>query len=61
MSDFQAIADRVEIEAGGSHLNYSVYRDRYQRTPDGWKFAERVDEVVYLDISPLTGTGRTQA
>jgi ketosteroid isomerase-like protein len=41
---------------GGSHLNYSTYHDRYQRTRDGWKFAERVDEVVYLDTSPLTGT-----
>jgi uncharacterized protein (TIGR02246 family) len=41
---------------GGSHLNYSVYHDRYQRTPGGWKFAERVDEVVYLDTSPLTGS-----
>jgi ketosteroid isomerase-like protein len=38
-----------------SHLNYSVYHDRYQRTPDGWKFAERVDEVLYLDTTPLTG------
>ena len=80
MSDFQAIADRVEIEAlwgeftdaemmddydrfaslftpdGGSHLNYSVYHDRYQRTPDGWKFAERVDEVRYLDTSALAGS-----
>jgi hypothetical protein len=33
-----------------------VYHDRYQRTPDGWKFAGRVDEVVYLDTSPLTGS-----
>jgi len=41
---------------GGSHLNYSVYHDRYQRTPDGWKFAERVDEVRYLDTSPLAGS-----
>jgi ketosteroid isomerase-like protein len=41
---------------GGSHLNYSVYHDRYQRTPDGWKFAERVDEVQYLDTTPLTGS-----
>lgn len=40
---------------GGSHLNYSVYHDRYQRTPDGWKFAERVDEVRYLDTSALAG------
>jgi SnoaL-like domain len=41
---------------GGSHLNYSVYHDRYRRTPDGWKFAERVDEVVYVDTSPLAGS-----
>jgi len=41
---------------GGSHLNYSVYHDRYQRTPDGWKFAERVYEVRYFDRSPLSGS-----
>jgi uncharacterized protein (TIGR02246 family) len=41
---------------GGSHLNYSAYHDRYRRTADGWKFAERVDEVVYLDTAPLTGS-----
>ena len=41
---------------GSSHLNYSVYHDRYQRTPDGWKFAERVYEVIYLDTAPLTGS-----
>jgi ketosteroid isomerase-like protein len=41
---------------GGSHLNYSVYHDRYRRTPDGWKFAERVDEVLYLDTTPLAGS-----
>jgi ketosteroid isomerase-like protein len=40
---------------GNSHLNYSVYHDRYRRTPDGWKFAERADEVVYLDTTPLAG------
>jgi len=33
-----------------------VYHDRYQRTPDGWKFAERVDEVRYLDTSALAGS-----
>lgn len=43
------------FKAGGSHQNYSVYHDRYQRTPEGWKFAERVDEVRYLDTSPLAG------
>jgi ketosteroid isomerase-like protein len=41
---------------GGSHLNYSVYHDRYQRTPDGWKFTERVGEVRYLDTTPLAGS-----
>lgn len=40
---------------GGSHLNYSVYHDRYRRTPDGWRFSERVDEVLYVDTSPLAG------
>jgi hypothetical protein len=29
---------------------------RYQRTPDGWKFAERVYEVRYLDHTPLAGS-----
>src|SRR3954452_8343802 len=41
---------------GGSHLNYSVYHDRYRRTPDGWRFTERVYEVRYLDTTPLAGT-----
>jgi ketosteroid isomerase-like protein len=41
---------------GSSHLNYSVYRDRYRRTPEGWKFAERADEVMYLDTTPLSGS-----
>lgn len=41
---------------GRSHLNYSAYHDRYQRTPDGWKFAERIDEVRYVDTTPLTGS-----
>ena len=41
---------------GGSHLNYSVYHDRYQRTPDGWKFAERAYEVRYTDATPLPGS-----
>ena len=41
---------------GSSHLNYFVYHDRYQRTPDGWKFTERVYEIRYLDTSPLAGS-----
>ena len=46
----------MRLRDGSSHVNYAIYHDRYQRTPDGWKFAERVDEVVYLDTSPLTGS-----
>jgi ketosteroid isomerase-like protein len=41
---------------GRQGLNYAIYHDRYQRTDDGWKFAERVYEVRYLDISPLAGS-----
>ena len=25
---------------GSSQLNYALYHDRYQRTPDGWKFTD---------------------
>jgi ketosteroid isomerase-like protein len=42
-------------DGGDSHLNYSSYHDRYRRTPDGWKFAERVYEVMYVDTNPLAG------
>ena len=41
---------------GRQGVNYAIYHDRYQRTPDGWKFAERVYEVRYLDDSPLAGS-----
>lgn len=41
---------------GRQGLNYAVYHDRYQRTDEGWRFAERVYEVRYLDTSPLAGT-----
>lgn len=34
----------------------AVYHDRYQRTPEGWKFTERVYEVRYLDTAPLAGS-----
>jgi ketosteroid isomerase-like protein len=49
------VAELGRFRAGSSHVNYSVYHDRYQRTPDGWKFTERVYEVKYLDSSPLAG------
>ncbi|MEU6518739.1 nuclear transport factor 2 family protein [Streptomyces sp. NPDC046978] len=41
---------------GRSEINYAIYHDRYQRTPDGWKFSERVYEVRYRDQSPLAGS-----
>ena len=40
----------------GSHLNYAIYHDRYRRTPEGWKFSERVYEVRYVDSTPLAGS-----
>jgi ketosteroid isomerase-like protein len=49
------IAEFGRLRDGSSHLNYALYHDRYQRTPDGWKFAERVYEVRYLDSTPLAG------
>jgi ketosteroid isomerase-like protein len=41
---------------GKSNLNYSVYHDRFRRTPDGWKFTERLYEVRYVDDTPLAGS-----
>jgi hypothetical protein len=38
-----------------------VYHDRYQRTPDGWKFNERVYEVRYIDTTPLAGSAPVRA
>jgi ketosteroid isomerase-like protein len=50
------ISELVRFRDGTSQLNYAIYHDRYQRTPDGWKFAERVYEVRYLDTTPLAGS-----
>ena len=50
------IAEFGRLRDGRSHLNYAVYHDRYQRTPDGWKFRERVYEVSYVDTTPLAGS-----
>lgn len=50
------IVEFGRMRDGSSHLNYSLYHDRYQRTPDGWKFAERVYELRYLDATPLAGS-----
>jgi ketosteroid isomerase-like protein len=45
------------LRDGRSELNYAIYHDRYRRTPDGWKFTERLYEVRYHDQSPLAGSG----
>ncbi|MGP4086679.1 nuclear transport factor 2 family protein [Streptomyces sp. KR55] len=50
------IAEFGRMRDGSSHLNHSVYHDRYQRTSDGWKFTERVYEIRYLDTTPLAGS-----
>ena len=50
------VAEFGRFRDGRSQLHYSVYHDRYQRTPDGWKFTERVYEIKYIDTTPLAGT-----
>jgi ketosteroid isomerase-like protein len=50
------ISEIGHLRDGSSGLNYAVYHDRYRRTPHGWKFAERVYEVRYLDPTPLSGS-----
>jgi len=50
------ICELGRLRDGSSQVNYAVYHDRYRRTPDGWKFAERVYEVRYLDTTPLAGS-----
>jgi SnoaL-like protein len=51
----------IRLRDGGSYLNYAIYHDRYRRTADGWKFAERVSEVKYLDTSALAGSAPAAA
>lgn len=50
------LSELIRLRDGSSHLNYGIYHDRYQRTPDGWKFTERVYEIRYLDTTPLAGS-----
>jgi ketosteroid isomerase-like protein len=40
---------------GRQGVNFAIYHDTYRRTPEGWRFAERVYEVRYVDMSPLSG------
>lgn len=50
------IQELGRLRDGRSAVNWSLYHDRYQRTSDGWRFAERVYEVRYLDTTPLAGS-----
>jgi uncharacterized protein (TIGR02246 family) len=49
-------AEFGRMRDGRSHRNHAVYHDRYRRTADGWRFAERGYEVRYLDTTPLAGS-----
>jgi uncharacterized protein (TIGR02246 family) len=40
------VAEFGRMRDGRSHANHAVYHDRYERTADGWRFAERVYEVM---------------
>ena len=50
------LSELIRLRDGSSQLNYAIYHDRYQRTPDGWKFSERVYEIRYLDSTALAGS-----
>jgi ketosteroid isomerase-like protein len=50
------LQELMRLRDGRSEVNYAIYHDRYRRTPDGWKFTERVYEVRYHDHSPLPGS-----
>ena len=50
------LQELIGLRDGRSELDYAIHHDRYQRTADGWKFAERVYEVRYFDRSPLSGS-----
>jgi len=51
------ITEFGRLRDGRCQLHYSLYHDRYRRTPSGWKFEERIYEIRYVVVSPLAGTG----
>ena len=50
------MSELIRFRDGRSELNYAIYHDRYRRTPDGWRFTERVYEIRYVDHTPLAGS-----
>ena len=51
------LQELIRTRDGHCEVNFAIYHDRYQRTAGGWKFAERVYEVRYRDVTPLAGAG----
>jgi ketosteroid isomerase-like protein len=54
------IAELGRFRDGSSHLNYAVYHDRYQRTPDGWKWRRRCAAVADGALVRQQGRARLQ-
>lgn len=50
------VSELGRLRAGTSMQNHALFHDRYRRTDDGWRFAERVYEVRYFDTTPLQGS-----
>lgn len=50
------ICELGRLNDGRSIFNYALFHDCYRRTPQGWKFSERVYEVRYFDTTPLAGS-----
>ncbi|NUS16771.1 MAG: nuclear transport factor 2 family protein [Streptomyces sp.] len=46
----------IRQKDGAAHQNFAIYHDRYARTGGGWRFAERLYEIRYLDTTPLAGS-----
>lgn len=42
------ISEAGILRAGGAHQNIGVYHDRYVRTEEGWRFAERIYELRFV-------------
>ena len=50
------VSEFGHMRDGSSFANHAVYHDRYRRTPEGWRFAERIYEIKYVDTTPLAGS-----
>jgi ketosteroid isomerase-like protein len=53
------LQELMRARDGSSQHHYGVYRDRYRRTRDGWKFTERLYEVRPRDLTSLLETARS--